>query len=245
VTAIPFEFEIERYGGPAACLHSLDFFAISSAFALDYHARYGERPKARQRTLILCALLWQAWGFAASGEELLSLLDYRVGWRPAMEAVIAHADGFFEGRREMLVRLVREQLESLREERAALLGPVSLGGASDFCVASRQLSTAVQGVDTASRRSIGCSQMHMTGNRLGLTLAEESYTSQLLYRTAAELAATDPRTWSRLEEALARRREARGARPDLGEVLRSYLAALFPLPAAGAESPGWRAQLSV
>lgn len=223
----PFDPEIDRYGGSEAFPFSLDFFALSSAHALDYLERYGDRPRTRQRILTLCVLLWQACGFARDEAELARLLDYRLGWKTGMAPVIERADRLFEDGREEYCRLLGEQMRSVLEAAGPPAGPVALSSSLHLAWASTRLSQEIGHLAIEPRWSVGCSQLHMTGNRLGLSLAEESLAAEILCRTLAALTERDTSFREWIREALIRRHGA--PRPSAGgltDLLSPWLAAL-------------------
>jgi hypothetical protein len=72
----PFVPETERYGGPDLLPGSLDFFALSSARALELLAQPGEGAESLPLSSALQLLVRQALGFSRSCEELVALLEY-------------------------------------------------------------------------------------------------------------------------------------------------------------------------
>ena len=222
---VPFEPETERYGGDPALGESLDMFALSSAHALRFIESYGDAAPSRRLSLAMSLLLWQAFGFARDQAELLSLLDYFCDWRERMAGVVAAAERAFEARREGFHRLFSSSVEHFLQ--GQVTPGFSLCTAASLSNASGCLSAAIRDVDPRMRHSIGTSQMHMTSNRLGVTNAEESYVTEILGRTAADLAGMGAEPWAQLSEVLAERaNRTSGLRP--ADLLQEHFSALFP-----------------
>ena len=206
--AFPFQPETDRYGGAALLPHSLDFFAASTAAALEFVDRRQGEPRGRWLAPAGRLLLRQAAGFAGDRDELVSLLGYAIAaWGERRPAVVAKGDRVYEGARESFLDLVREEIAAAPPfgagEAAALLGP-----------AARRLADALDGDDPAIRRQVGVSQLHMTANRLGLINPEEVYLGRLLGRACADALADGP----------LRRPEPPAGAPSLAELTRRALA---------------------
>ena len=178
VASVPFEPEVERYGGPDLIGSSLDFFCVSSAYALDLISRHEGEPRPRRLSHAMRALLRQALGFAAGGRELPAIAAYAAaGTGPGTSLLLARADQEFARSPEDYLALIQEEIEISRD---------SLLTAAAQVLESRLRGTA----DPAWWRVVG-SQLHMTANRLDLMNVEELYLGQIL-RRALERAATPP-----------------------------------------------------
>ena len=168
----------EVHSGPDLIAGSLDFFCVSSAYALDLISRHEEGPRPRRLSHSMRALLRQALGFAAGGRELPAIAAYAAaGTGPGMSLLLARADQEFARSPEDYLALIQEEIEISRD---------SLLTAAAQVLESRLRGTA----DPAWWRVVG-SQLHMTANRLDLMNVEELYLGQIL-RRALERAATPP-----------------------------------------------------
>lgn len=195
------ELEIERYGGLGGYLPSLLFFAVSSMRSIRFVAQHHAERSVRRMALSLSLLLEQAFGFARDREELFALFDYFSGWRATMATVVARADEAFDRHPESWCRILRTRA---RAAAAALTtSPHETEADGHFCRAAQALSAATVPLSPATRLELARSHMHMTANRIGLSNALESYVSQLLCRSAATLAATDPSFWDDVDGWLA------------------------------------------
>lgn len=201
----PYEWEVDRYGGEEALPYSLAFFTVSSAHALAFEHEFGGLPNSRRMTLALCVLLWQAWGFAESEQELRALLGYYSLGKDLYPEMMKLAEDMFRRSGEKLVELVGRELQRLATLGDSRKEPVSLSSAGSLVAAARALSEAIRDLNPAPRWSVGTSQMHMTANRLGLTNPQETYTSEILCRTAEEIASSNLMLWRQVQEAFARR----------------------------------------
>jgi hypothetical protein len=184
-------FEVMRYGGTEMLEHSLNYFAVSSVYALEVcTASSTSRLGAALRSLV-----WQAWGFARNGAEFIALLEYiRVYWEGLWRQAIERADSFFEERRERISQLLCSELEAVTtgntDEDSAMLERLADGAqlvAAHTSVSERDL-----------RLSIGMSHMHMTANRIGLTNIEEAHVGRVLSRAVQEVARASPEWWKKL-----------------------------------------------
>src|SRR5215218_8979288 len=75
---IPFQPEVERYGGPGRIRHSLVFFTLSSVAAIESLADQGQLTRATQLARAFRLLLQQALCFAADEAEFYDLIRYGV-----------------------------------------------------------------------------------------------------------------------------------------------------------------------
>ena len=186
----PFRPEVERYGGPEIWRDSLDFFAVSSATALDLLSRYGGEPRSRQLALAFRVLACQALSFARDEEDLVSNVRYAVDvWGARMPRALARGDHEFVehrstfsqwfGREFYLLTAGNNVAATAWEEAKAQLGE-----------AACHLAWIVRAADRGVHQRIGTSQLHMTANRLGLNNAEEVYLSRILTRLVSELIAS-------------------------------------------------------
>jgi thiopeptide-type bacteriocin biosynthesis protein len=184
---LPFAFkpEVERYGGPELLEASLDFFAVSSAQALEAVCDPGWEFPGRRGALAFRLLFRQARGFAESEEELLSHLGYRLPVRQEVgDEIWSKADRDFEARRETYRTLLKHELSLLAK-----------GDAPILYEAAQRLSRAVSGQAPRTRWQIGHSQLHMTANRLGFFPVQEMHLQRILWRAARDLAEAEPATY--------------------------------------------------
>jgi hypothetical protein len=225
---VPFEPEIERYGGPELLPHSLDFFALSSCRALQLLPEHGSGAEARWLSIALRMRARQALGFAAGGEALEELAAVA----PIMpEALRAHvemrADQVFTAREAAFTGLLAEETGRACRERSPL---------ADAGMAWR-LSWELRRGDAGARVRILRSHLHMTANRLGLRNVDEVYLSRILWRSLGAMASSQPARWAELQDFLARRSAARRApRPRLRELVPLVLASTMEPRARGAEA---------
>jgi hypothetical protein len=212
-TQVPFQGETERYGGEELLGHSLDFFNVSSLRVLRFLTD-GEVTWSAQSRFALLLFTRHALGLARDPEEFLDLISQPIiSWGEHTPTILSHGDQVFERQRDHFVRLLRDEAEALT--------PYS---SQEDTESARRLAWEVRDAAPALRRSIAVGQLHMTANRLGFTNAQEVYLSRILYRTAEELAPSDPALWSRLRDLLATR--AALSIPS-GERLRNLLPAVF------------------
>jgi Lantibiotic biosynthesis dehydratase C-term len=201
---IPFEPETERYGGADLLSGSLDFFARSSARALQLLTRQASTAKGDWLAVALRLQVRHQLGFARGVEELKSFISARqAGASESASRIRMHADQVFERNEGRLPLLVRNEIERL----AGDLSPL------DDSEAARQLSHQLADAAEATRLNVFRSQIHMTANRLGLRNVDEVYLARLLWRALQRLEAADAAAWSRLGDLLARRAE-RSPYPD-------------------------------
>ncbi len=217
--ALPFRPEVERYGGPERLAASLDFFAVSSAAALEVAARHEGAPRSRLLGVAFSLLVRQALGFAAGDAEWQAewqaLVRYGVdSFGGAMPAIVAKADGVLAAQGDAFRQLFDRELALLQTGVAA----GSVGAAAWLGEAARRLSLAVGMADAAAHRRIGISQLHMTANRLGLSNPEEVYLSRILAGLSAERLAGGSAAGS-LREALGGPSRPAREVPGLGALL--------------------------
>ena len=212
----PVELEIERYGGPSHFPASLDFFALSSLGAIEFHGVYGDHAKDRRLPAVLARLLWQAAGSAADADEFVSLLDYYADFSDRFAAAAERAEAVFEKNPKPLLALFEHGIGSLLDTEPT----TARRGFEDALL----LSTAVNDLDPARRSSVMGSQMHMTANRLGLRNPEETYATRLLSKMVA--AQETPWWWKSLEDARRSTLDAQREQ-DFDETFRSRLAQLL------------------
>lgn len=207
VRRAPFHPEAERYGGPELLPASLAFFAISSCRVLRWlHEQAGDPGSRLSFAFHLLAL--QALGSSRDGRELLDLIRYPVpDWDAAPALLVARGDEAFERQKGSHVQALRRRIEAVADGTAS----------SGDLLAERTLEGGLR--DTAARRRILSSHLHMTANRLGLKNAEEIYLARLLWRSFSELAGLAPELWNRLEASLAERAGSRSLEDLLPAVL--------------------------
>ncbi|HYH47841.1 MAG TPA: lantibiotic dehydratase C-terminal domain-containing protein, partial [Thermoanaerobaculia bacterium] len=141
----PFEPEVERYGDGEILGHSLDFFTLSSAHALEAITRFGDDLPRRRLGFALRTLLTMAHGLAPEAEELAVLLSYRPGGptqSPTALRMHGLADQAFEAQREPYLDLLRRHFAALNEALAGIptVGPPEPGSAAYLGVAARRLA---------------------------------------------------------------------------------------------------------
>jgi thiopeptide-type bacteriocin biosynthesis protein len=191
---VPFEPEIERYGGRERIGRSLDFFALSSARALCLLDHRGTVTAGEWLTIALRLLARYILGFADDVVDLESLIaEPSAPLEPGAERIRERADQAFAESGDRLVRLLRGEIEKL--------GLAALSPLEDGFVA-RALRQELADADRATRTRIFSSQLHMTANRLGLAKVEETYVGRILWRTFRLLQETDPASWSDLGDLL-------------------------------------------
>jgi hypothetical protein len=221
----PFAPEVQRYGGARYLPASLGVFALSSAVALGHAATLRAASRGRRLAVALEALLGQALGYAADGEELRRLLLYGLdAWGSLYPAAARQGLGGDPRQRESLEALWPRQLE----RRLALDPDAPLAAAGEpIALASLRLSRMLGRRDAPRRARVGWSQLHMTANRLGLTAAEEVYLGALWSAALAECRQRWPEGWRRLERTLddahRRRLPAGSLEPGLPAVLAAVL----------------------
>lgn len=220
----PFEPEVDRYGGLELLEPSLDFFAISSAQALEVLGDADWGSSGRRGALVLRLLLRQAWGFAVSEEEFLSHLGCRLPVRQEIgDQIWSKADSDFERRRETYRALLNQELSLLAEADSAAGEPI-WPTASFLYEAAKRLSRAVRDAAPETRWQIGHSQLHMTANRLGFFPVQEMHLQRILWRAARDLREADSGTWRRVMAASLGRADApRSSLRQLMEPVISYL----------------------
>jgi hypothetical protein len=192
---IPFEPEVERYGGADLLDDSLEYFYRSSLCVLRLAARHRGMDKPFLLGLGLRLLWWQALGFAAGREELSRLAAYMAGARQG-GALVERADREFAARGDSYARLLRGEIERLRDGEPLAESPEFL-----LAAAARHLRQRIRGAGEEARWRILSSQLHMTANRLGLLKLEELYLGRLLWR-ALQHAGSDPGVWPVLDPLL-------------------------------------------
>jgi thiopeptide-type bacteriocin biosynthesis protein len=212
-----FEPEVERYGGRALLDPSLDFFAISSAQALEAIRDPNWSSPGRRGAIALRLLLRQAWGFAVSEKELLAHLGYRLPVdQETGNRIWSKADTDFETRRDNYRALLKHELSLLAEAGGTPEPPV-WPSAAFLPRAARLLSQSLGEVAPETRWQIGHSQLHMTANRLGFFPPQEMHLQRILWRAARDLAETEPGFW----------RQVLSAPPDREPAPRSSLRELL------------------
>jgi len=197
IEEIPFEPEVERYGGSELIGKSLDFFVLSSARALGLLGHRATVSAGEWLTIALRLEARHVLGFADEVEDLESLIaEPRAILGAGPDLIRERADRAFGESGDRLVGLLRREIEKLG---LAALSPLEDGEVA------RCLGRELAGVEEATRSRIFVNQIHMTANRLGLATAEEAYVARILWRTFRRLAEADPTTWSDLESLLAYR----------------------------------------
>lgn len=187
-----FDPETARYGGAEFLSPALDFFAVSSLAALDWLAEHAAEPRPRQLSSILEILLAQAVAMARGLDELRGLVDYFADWRERASVPTTKGDQVFDQRSETYEAWLRARIDATLSSSGDRL----IEGARALAQATRRLA------GEELRAALG-SQMHMTGNRLGLLNAEESYLTRLLSRSLARATEVDPEFRAELEARLA------------------------------------------
>lgn len=200
LVAAPVEFEVERYGGARLFGHSLDFFSLSSLYALEALPRNGEAPQAVRLAAASRAMIRLAWGLARDVDGIGALAGWAVrGYAGSLDAFARRGDEAFERGREALCARVRGELVALASSGN---GPDCLGAAAEG------LARATRRADEARRWRIAWSHLHMAANRLGLRNPEEVYLGQMLRRAVEAVSSEEPALWRNLRDAHRARHEA-------------------------------------
>jgi thiopeptide-type bacteriocin biosynthesis protein len=195
---IPFQPETERYGGPELLPQSLDFFARTSARALQLLARRASTADGEWLAIALRLQVRQELGFAHGMEELEDLIAVSPpGAGERARRLAAHADQVFARNGDRFPLLVRKEIDRL----AGDLSPL------DDSEVARRLAHGLEGVENATRLRVFRSHIHMTANRLGLRNLDEACIARLLWHTLRQIQKMDAATWSCLADLLARRAE--------------------------------------
>lgn len=222
-----FEPEVNRYGGQEFLEASLDFFAISSAQALEmvHDASWGST--GRRGAMVLRVLLRQAWGFAASEQEFLSHLGYRLPVDQEVANLIwRKADSDFDERQEGYRALLKHELSLLSEAVSATEEPV-WPSTLFLSEAAKRLSQEVRNAVPGIRWQIGHSQLHMMANRLGFFPIQEMHLQRILWRAALGLREAIPEIWRNVVIASFDREKA--PRSSLRQLLESVISHLQKL----------------
>jgi hypothetical protein len=190
---IPFEPEVERYGGRERIGTALDFFALSSTRALLLLDHRSTVTTGEWLTIALRLEARYVLGFADDVPDLASLVEPQDGLLAGEELIRERADQAFAESGDRLVGLLRGEIEKL--------GLAALSPLEDGFVA-RSLRRELADADRETRTRIFASQIHMTANRLGLARAEEAYVARILWRTFRRLEEVDRATWSDLGDLL-------------------------------------------
>jgi hypothetical protein len=219
VQEIPFELEIERYGGPERISASLDFFALSSARALRLLDHRITVSAGEWLTIALRLEARYILGFSDDSLDLASLLaEPQVALDMGEELIRKRVDEAFAESGDRLVRLLLGEIEKLG---LAALSPLEDGEVA------RSFRLELVDADRATRTRIFASQIHMTANRLGLARAEELYVARILARTFRRLEESDPATWNDLKDLLVcRAARDRTPAPRLQDLLAPAFATL-------------------
>jgi hypothetical protein len=189
----PIHIEVQRYGGEALLCHSLDFFAISSCYSLQFLQTHQSGPKASRLASALRILARLAIGLASDRDNLLDLIQYASVWSQQDGVLfVQRADQLFDAAPEASLQVLREEIESLG-------GPEP---GSSLLAASRALAREISSAPAPKRHEISIGQIHMTANRLGLINPEEIYLGRLLWRAVTETVASDPGLWEALGDRL-------------------------------------------
>ncbi len=194
VQEVPFEPEVERYGGPERLSTSLDFFALSSARALRLLDHRATVSAGEWLTIALRLEARYLLGFAEDALDLESLLtDPPLALETGEELIRKRVEEAFAESGDRLVRLLLGEIEKLG---LAALSPLEDGEVA------RSFRLELADADRPTRARIFASQIHMTANRLGLARAEELYVARILERIFRRLEESDPATWSDLRDLL-------------------------------------------
>lgn len=214
----PFRPELDRYGGPELFPASLAFFAISSCRVLCWlHHQGGD--SASRLSFAFHLLASQALGFSKSCQDLLGFLRYPAPrWEAAPPVLVARGDQVFEQRKESYVSALRRRIKEILDGEPN----------PERRLAERLLERAFR--EVAVRRRVLSSHLHMTANRLGLRNGEEVYLARLLWRTATELADSEPTLWSRLEQSLAEQSVSANDHRSLEDLLPAVFEELGGIP---------------
>lgn len=177
-----FLMEVERYGGTELLPHSLDFFGLSSLWALQELETHPEATFNRRVPALLRLFLRMALGFARNREQLVDLLSQPlISWGEAAPIIVQRADDQVLSQGPALARLVQAEIARADDPQDWTLPTL----------AGRALAKEVAKALPAVRRSIFTSHLHMAANRAGLSNAEEVYLGRMLVRTVESLAPSE------------------------------------------------------
>jgi thiopeptide-type bacteriocin biosynthesis protein len=194
IQELPFEPEVERYGGPERIGTSLDFFALQSARALRLLDHRSTVPPGEWLTVALRLEVRYILGFAGDFSDLEALIaEPAAALESGAELIRRRADEAFAASGEPLVRLLRGEIEKLG---LAALSPLEDGEVA------RALRRELGEADRETRTRIFGSHLHLAANRLGLSRAEEAYLARILWCTFRRLEEVDPATWNDLGDLL-------------------------------------------
>jgi Lantibiotic biosynthesis dehydratase C-term len=177
-----FLMEVERYGGPELLPYSLDFFGLSSLWALQELETHPDATFNRRVPALLRLFLRMALGFARGREQLVDLLSQPlIAWGEAAPVIVQRADEQVVSQGPALARLVQAEITRASDPRDWTLPTL----------AGRVLAQEVAKALPPVRRLVFTSQLHMAANRAGLSNAEEVYLARMLVRTVESLAPSE------------------------------------------------------
>lgn len=204
VAHIPYERELTRYGGPAGMELAEWHFEQSSATVLtllettNVHVRQILLGQAAQLTAGLC--------FAFLGDEqavATFLVRYRTMWETSYQEPSdgqhARFDRSYERMSERLVARLRHVRDSVRGEAGAAPTPLERSWLA-HCADLRDKVLALSAAGALAFRDgsvpdpqdalaiVLSSYVHMTNNRLGVSILDEIYLSYVMNRALADLA---------------------------------------------------------
>ncbi|TGB16634.1 lantibiotic biosynthesis protein [Streptomyces palmae] len=213
VAAITYERELDRYGGPAAMELAEAHFERSSDVVVrllettNVHVRTVLLGQAAQLTIGLCLAFLGADEQGVT-ETAAFLRRYRQMWETSYQepsdSQHARFDRSYERMRPRLLQRVRHIRDSAREEPAT--GPTPQ--LRDWLVHAAELRDQVLELSAADALAfrdgtapepraalaiVLSSYVHMTNNRLGVSILDEIYLAYILDKALAELAAESAR----------------------------------------------------
>ncbi len=204
VARIPYERELSRYGGPVGMELAEWHFQESSELVLtllettNVHVRTALLGQAAQSTAALC--------FAFLGDEeavATFLTRYRTMWETSYQEPSdgqhERFDRSYARMRERLVARMRHVRDSARDDPSAAPTPLERSWLAHCAeLRDRVLKSAEAGALTfrdgavpdppAALAIVLSSYVHMTNNRLGVSILDEIYLSYVMVKALADLA---------------------------------------------------------
>jgi thiopeptide-type bacteriocin biosynthesis protein len=204
VARIPYERELERYGGPAGMELAEWHFQESSETVLtlldttNVHVRTVLLGQAAQLTAGLC------FAFLRDEEEVARFLDrYRTMWETSYQepsdSQHERFDRSYERMKDRLVPRLRHVRDSARDDRAGSPTPLERAWLA-HCGELRDKVLHLAGAGSLTFRDgpvrdpraalaiVLSSYVHMTNNRLGVSILDEIYLSYVIGRALSDMA---------------------------------------------------------
>ena len=204
VAPIPYERELSRYGGPVGMELAEWHFQESSEMVLtllettNVHVRTVLLGQAAQLTAALCFAF-----LGDEGEVAAFLTRYRTMWETSYQepsdAQHERFDRSYQRMRDRLVERIRHVRDSARDDPAASPTPLERSWLAhcaelrDRVLKSAEAEALVfrDGAVPDPRAALAIvlsSYVHMTNNRLGVSILDEIYLSYVMVKALADLA---------------------------------------------------------